>query len=318
MHFPGKRKVSSAPLRRVAVRRRRSCVSPSVIIEILMIGQVISKYRILEEIGRGGMGIVFKAEDTFLGRFAALKMLAEKVADDPEMLHRFAREGEAASALHHPNICTVFESGSWRGRPYIAMELLTGHALDKRVSALPIPVDELIGIAIGVTCALEAAHAIGVIHRDIKPANLFLTSAGGVKVLDFGLAKVPVRARQIAADAPTAAMFATRQGAVLGTLAYMSPEQVCCEPLDGRADLFSLGVSLYELATGERPVRGTENFAALPAPLAPIVPKLLAADARMRYQTACEAREAFERCATERVLGRVDTNGHATVRVYHA
>ncbi len=225
------------------------------------------------------MGIVFKAQDVFVGRFAALKILSEKLTEDPEMLRRFAREGEAASALHHPGICTVFESGSWQGRPYIAMELLAGHALDTRRSNVPMPVDQLIEIAIGVASALEAAHAIGVIHRDIKPANLFLTAAGRVKVLDFGMAKVKLPQR-IDADAPTAAMFVTRQGTVLGTLAYMSPEQVCCEPLDGRADLFSLGVSLYELATGELPVRGSENFAALPAAIAPIIRKLIAPDAR--------------------------------------
>jgi eukaryotic-like serine/threonine-protein kinase len=262
-----------------------------------MIGQTVSKYRILEEIGRGAMGIVFKAQDMFLGRFAALKIIAEKLVSDPEMLGRFEREGGSASALNHPNICTVFETGSWQGRPYLAMELLTGQALDHRLAAGPIPPRQLIEIAIGVTSALEATHAIGVVHRDIKPANLFLTATGQVKVLDFGLAKVKPLAVRLADDAPTAALFATRQGAILGTLAYMSPEQVCCEPLDGRADLYSLGVALYELATGELPVRGSENMAALPAGLGPVVAKLMAGDARLRYQTAGEAREAFQRCA---------------------
>jgi eukaryotic-like serine/threonine-protein kinase len=262
-----------------------------------MIGRMISKYRILEEIGRGAMGIVFKAQDTYLGRFAAIKVLAEKLVDDPEMLHRFEREGGAASALNHPNICTVFETGNWQGRPYLAMELLTGQALDDRFATGPIEAGQLIEIAIGVTSALEAAHAIGVVHRDIKPANLFLTSAGQVKVLDFGLAKVKPPAAPLRDDAPTVAMYATRQGTILGTLAYMSPEQVCCEPLDGRADLYSLGVVLCELATGKLPVRGSESIGALPSGLGAILIKLMARDARMRYQTAREAREAFQRCA---------------------
>ena len=262
-----------------------------------MIGQMVSKYRILEEIGRGAMGIVFQAQDTLLGRFVALKILAEKLVNDPEMLCRFEREGGAASALNHPNICTVFETGSWQGRPYLAMELLTGQALDDRLASGPIPAGQLIDIAIGVTSALEAAHAIGVVHRDIKPANLFLTTSGKVKVLDFGLAKVKPPATPLGDDATTVAMFATRKGTILGTLAYMSPEQICCEPLDGRADLYSLGVVLYELATGELPVRGSANTEALPAGLGPIVDKLMASDAHMRYQTAGEAREAFQRCA---------------------
>jgi serine/threonine protein kinase len=262
-----------------------------------MFGRIISKYRILEEIGRGAMGIVFKAEDIHLGGFVALKILAEKLVNDPEMLHRFEREGAAASALKHPNICTVFECGNWQGRPYLAMELLTGQTLDNRLAAGPIPARQVIEIAIGVISALEATHAIGVVHRDIKPANLFLTTDGQVKVLDFGLAKVRLPAAPLAADAPTAAMHATRIGMIVGSLAYMSPEQVCCEPLDGRADLFSLGVTLHELATGELPIGGDEKTAALPLGLGPIVAKLMARDARMRYQTAREAREALQRCA---------------------
>lgn len=262
-----------------------------------MIGQTVSKYRILEEIGRGAMGIVFKAQDTVLGRFVALKIVAEKLVNDPEMLCRFEREGGAASALNHPNICTVLEAGNWKGRPYLAMELLMGQALDDRLASGPIPAAQLIQIAIDVTSALEAAHAIGVVHRDIKPANLYLTTSGRVKVLDFGLAKVRPPATPLGDDAPTIAMFATRKGTILGTLAYMSPEQVCCEPLDGRADLYSLGVVLYELATGQLPGRGSATIEALPAGLGPIVAKLMARDVHMRYQTAREAREAFQRCA---------------------
>jgi eukaryotic-like serine/threonine-protein kinase len=262
-----------------------------------MIGQLVGKYRIVAEAGRGAMGIVFKAEDTVDGRFFALKILAEKLVNDPEMLSRFESEGGAVSALRHPNICTVYESGNWQGRPYLAMELLTGQVLDERLKHGPIPAGELIEIAIGVARALEATHAIGVIHRDIKPANLFLTGAGVVKILDFGLAKRKLPKAPVAEDAPTVVMRVTRQGLVLGTLAYMSPEQVCCEPLDGRADLYSLGVTLYELATGRLPVRGAENAPALPARLGPIVLKLMAGDAALRYQSAREAREAFENCA---------------------
>jgi serine/threonine protein kinase len=177
------------------------------------------------------------------------------------------------------------------------MELLVGQALDDRLAvAGPVPTAELIEIAIGVTSALEAAHTNGVVHRDIKPANLFLTNDGQVKVLDFGLAKVRPPATPLGDDAATVAMFSTRKGTILGTLPYMSPEQICCEPLDGRTDLYSLGVVLYELATGELPVRGRPNTEVLPAGLGPIVTKLIAGDARLRYQTAREAREAFQRC----------------------
>src|SRR4051812_950124 len=171
-----------------------------------MIGRMISRYRLLEVIGRGAIGIVFKAQDTHSGSFAAVKILAEKLVDDPETLHRFEREGGAAAALNHPNICTVIETGNWQGRPYLAMELLTGQALDDRLPSGPMDAGELIEIAIGVTRALEAAHAIGVVHRDIKPANLFLTSAGQIKVLDFGLAKVKAPPAPLSADAPTVAM----------------------------------------------------------------------------------------------------------------
>lgn len=254
-----------------------------------MIGLLVSKYRILEEIGRGSMGIVFKAENPLDGRNVAIKILAEKLINDPEMLQRFEREGGAASALNHPNICRVFESGNWQGRPYLVMELLTGQSLDQLLKSGPVPAAQLIDIADGVCRALEAAHAIGVVHRDIKPGNIFLTGTGEVKVLDFGLAKVTRPSTPMGDDAPTAVM--TRRGIVLGTFAYMSPEQICCEPLDGRTDLFSLGVVLYELATGKLPIRGAE-VEALPAGLGPILAKLMAPDASLRYQTAAEARRA--------------------------
>jgi serine/threonine protein kinase len=265
-----------------------------------MIGKMISQYCIVQEIGRGSMGIVFEAQDTVMGRLVALKIIAEKLVDNPEMLRRFEREGAAASALRHPNICTVYESGDWQGRPYLAMELLNGQTLDHQLAAGPIPAATLIEIAIGVAGALEATHAIGVIHRDIKPANLFLTAGGQVKVLDFGLAKIRLPPKPLRQDAPTAKMYATSRGMLIGTLPYMSPEQIRCEALDGRSDLYSLGVVVHELATGELPVHGSRNPPALPAGLGPIVERLLASDAAMRYQTACEAREAFQRCAPGR------------------
>jgi len=264
-----------------------------------MIGKMVLQYRILEEIGRGSMGIVFKAEDTATNRLVALKIIAEKLARDPHMLRRFEREGAAASALRHPNICTVYECGEWLGRPYLSMELLSGHTLDHHLAAGPLSAATLLEIAIGVTKALEATHAIGVIHRDIKPANLFLTSSGQVKVLDFGLAKIHLPLNAIGPDSPTVAMFTTSRGLMIGTLPYMSIEQVRGEPLDGRADIYSLGVVLYELATGELPLHGGTQLP-LPAGMGPIVAKMIAVEAGMRYQTAREAREAFQLCATGR------------------
>ncbi len=259
-----------------------------------MIGLTISKYRILEEIGRGAMGLVFKAQGPNPGDVVAIKILAEKLANDPEMLLRFEREGLAASALNHPNICNVFEAGNWEGRPYLAMELLEGRTLDGLLAIGPISAARVIHIGIGVAGALEAAHSIGVVHRDIKPANLFLTKTGIVKVLDFGLAKVRLPSAPLGDDAPTVAMVATRQGTVLGTLPYMSPEQICAEPLDGRSDLFSLGVVMFELATGQLPVRSAINTEIVPGSLGPIVAKLMAPDARNRYQTASELREVLQ------------------------
>jgi len=271
-----------------------------------MIGKMVMQYLILEEIGRGSMGIVFKAEDTVAGRLVALKIVAEKLVNDPQMLRRFEREGAAASALRHPNICTVYESGEWQGRPYLALELLSGQTLDHHLAAGPLSAATLLDIAIGVTSALEATHAIGVIHRDIKPANLFLTTSGQVKVLDFGLAKIRFPKKAVSQDAPTAAMFTTSRGLMVGTLPYMSLEQVRAEPLDGRSDLYSLGVVLYELATGELPVHGGKQLP-LPAGMGPIVTRMMAVDPAMRYQTAREAREAFQ----QRHTGRAAFERHA-------
>jgi non-specific serine/threonine protein kinase len=268
-------------------------------IENPMIGKTVAHYRIIEELGRGSMGIVFKAEDMTVGRLVALKIIAEKLVNDPNMLRRFEREGAAASGLRHPNICTVYESGEWLGRPYLALELLDGRALDHHLAGGPLPAATLLKIGIGVASALEATYAIGVIHRDIKPANLFLTTGGEVKVLDFGLAKIQTVTHTISPDSPTAVMFTTSTGLMIGTLPYMSLEQIRCEPLDGRSDLYSLGVVLYELATGELPVLNGRQ-AQLPLGMSPIITKMMATDPALRYQTAREAREALEQCAAGR------------------
>jgi serine/threonine protein kinase len=261
-----------------------------------MIGEIVSKYRVIEEIGAGSMGTVYKAQDTFLGRFAALKLIAEKYLGDREALLRFEREGQAASGLVHPNICTVFDFGRWRNRPYLAMEWLAGTTLSQRIEAGRLNADEVRNLAIPILGALEAAHKAGIVHRDIKPANLFLTTRGVVKVLDFGLAKMKHRYETLAPgeDMPTVATFVTMPGTILGTLAYMSPEQVRSEPVDGRADLYSLGVVLYELCTGKLPLRGAP-MDGLPPSLARIVEKAMELDRNARYRDAAEMREALTR-----------------------
>jgi len=259
-----------------------------------LIGEVVGRYRVLQEIGKGSMGVVYKAQDTFLGRYAALKLIAEKYLEDREALGRFEREGEAALVLRHPNICTVFETGRWRSRPYLAMEFLDGKPLTEKIGAGSMGLQEVLCIAIPVAGALEAAHKLGIVHRDIKPANLFVTSRGQVKVLDFGLAKMKRRhLAPLGDDTATVATFVTMPGTLLGTYAYMAPEQVRGEAVDGRADLYSFGVVLYELATGRLPVRGAP-LAPLPAGLAPVIAKLIAPERDARYRDASEARAVLE------------------------